>query len=159
MTGRAILLGDNISGDLIIGGGRLAGGKSEEECVPYLFETVRPDFQEVYRRGDILAAGWNFGCGSSREMIIQVMKAAGIRCVIAKSFARQFYRGGINNGIVPVEADIDVRDGDEISVDMEKNTISVNGEVRIGYKPFPEQVLGLIKEGGILPYYKAHGGL
>ena len=83
MKGKAVVLGDNVNGDQIIAGSRLAGGKNETEAVPYLFEACRSDFSSVYQPGDILVAGENFGCGSSREQIILVMKAAGVRCVIA----------------------------------------------------------------------------
>ncbi|MBQ1318426.1 MAG: 3-isopropylmalate dehydratase small subunit [Solobacterium sp.] len=156
MKGRAIVLGNNVSGDQIISGGRLAGGKSEQEGVAYLFESIRPDFASLYKKGDIIVAGDNFGCGSSREMIIQVMKAAGIECVVAKSFARQFYRAGINNGIVPVECSIDVSDGTELEIDMTNNLVILENGEKIPFQPFPEEVQDLIKEGGIINYYKNH---
>ena len=156
MTGRAVLLGDNVSGDQIISGARLAGGKSEAEAVPYLFEACRSDFAAVYRPGDILAAGENFGCGSSREQIIQVMKAAGIRCVIARSFSRHFYRSGINTGILPLICSADIRDGDMVSVDLNESQLQVNGGEPVAFVPFPSQVLGYIAEGGLLSYYQNH---
>ncbi len=159
MKGRAIVLGNNVSGDQIISGGRLAGGKSEQEGVAYLFESVRPDFASLYRKGDIVVAGENFGCGSSREMIIQVMKAAGIECVVAKSFARQFYRAGINNGIIPVECNIEVSDGTELEIDMADNLVILENGEKIPFQPFPAQVQALIKEGGIINYYKNHQSL
>lgn len=156
MTGRAVVLGDNVSGDQIIAGSRLAGGKSEAEAVPYLFESCRSDFAAVYRPGDILAAGENFGCGSSREQIIQVMKAAGIRCVIARSFSRHFYRAGINTGILPLICDAPIREGDLVTVELEQNRLRVNDGEPVAFAPFPKQVLGYIAEGGLLNYYQNH---
>lgn len=156
MKGQAVVLGNNISGDQIISGSRLAGGKSEQEGVPFLFESVRPDFNDVYQTGDIIVAGENFGCGSSREMIVQVMKAAGIQCVIAKSFARQFYRGGINNGIVPVECNVEVQDGTKLEVDLDRNVVIVDEKTEVPFTPFPKRVQELISEGGILNYYRKH---
>ncbi|MCI8491705.1 MULTISPECIES: LeuD/DmdB family oxidoreductase small subunit [Anaerotruncus] len=156
MTGKAIVLGDNVSGDQIIGGNRLAGVNSEADAVPYLFEACRSDFASVYKEGDILAAGENFGCGSSREQIILVMRAAGIRCVVARSFSRHFYRSGINMGVLPLECDAKIRDGDTVTVDLEHSRIQVNDCAPVGFTPFPKQVLGYISEGGLLNYYKKH---
>ena len=156
MTGKAIVLGDGVSGDQIIAGSRLAGGKSEAEAVPYLFESCRSDFGDLFAPGDILAAGENFGCGSSREQIILVMKAAGIRSVIAKSFSRQFYRGGINMGILPVVCQAEIHDGDRVTVDLENHCIRINDLDPVEFAPFPEQVLGYISEGGLLNYYRKH---
>ncbi len=156
MKGKAIVLGDNVSGDQIIAGGRLAGGKGEAEAVPYLFESCRSDFAAVYRPGDILVAGENFGCGSSREQIILVMKAAGIRCVIARSFSRHFYRSGINMGVLPLVCKAQIHDGDEVCVDLENSRIQVNGGQPVTFTAFPKQVLGYISAGGLIAYYKAH---
>ncbi|WP_101550591.1 3-isopropylmalate dehydratase [Anaerotruncus massiliensis (ex Togo et al. 2019)] len=156
MKGKAVVLGDNVNGDQIIAGSRLAGGKNETEGVPYLFEACRSDFSSVYQPGDILVAGENFGCGSSREQIILVMKAAGVRCVIAKSFSRHFYRGGINMGILPLICRAEIREGDLVEVDLEKSCIRVNGSDPVAFEPFPPQVVGYLTEGGLLGYYKKH---
>lgn len=159
MKGKAYLLGDNVGGDQIISGAYLASGKSPEECISHMFEDCRTDFAQVYRPGDIIAAGENFGCGSSREMVVVLMKKAGIRCVVAKSFSRNFYRSGINMGILPVICPADIRDGDEIEVDLEGGTVTVNGSESYGFAAFPEQVLAYINEGSLLAYFKKHHSL
>ena len=92
----------------------------------------------------------------SRGRVHRLMKAAGIRCVIAKSFSRQFYRGGINMGILPVVCQAEIHDGDRVTVDLENHCIRINDLDPVEFAPFPEQVLGYISEGGLLNYYRKH---
>lgn len=132
IEGRARLLGDNVSGDQIIGGQYL-GGAPPEELAGHLFESCRPDLAQSLQPEDILVAGENFGCGSSREQILLVMKAAGIRCVVARSFSRNFYRGGVNLGILPIVCAPRVEECDRLTVDVEAG-IKCGGE---GGLPFP----------------------
>ena len=82
------------------------------------------------------------------------MKAAGVRCVIAKSFSRHFYRGGINMGILPLICRAEIREGDLVEVDLEKSCIRVNGSDPVAFEPFPPQVVGYLTKGGLLGYYK-----
>lgn len=84
------------------------------------------------------------------------MKAAGIGCVIAKSFSRHFYRSGINMGILPLICEATIMDGASVEVNLEDSSIQVNDGVPIKFAPFPKQVLGYISEGGLLNYYKKH---
>ena len=95
-------LGDNIDTDVIIMT-KYVGLPHLEEMVPHLFEPLRPELAAQLRPGDTIVAGENFGCGSSREMAASVLKTAGIRCVIAKSFAKIFFRNAINNGLLLIE--------------------------------------------------------
>lgn len=156
MTGYAYLLGDNVSGDQIISGAHLSSGKTNEECIKYLFEDCRTDFAEAFKPGDIIAAGENFGCGSSREMVILLMKQAGIRCVVAKSFSRNFYRSGINMGIIPIVCRADIKNGDKIEIDLAKGIVCLNQKEAYTFTAFPDQILAYINEGSLLAYYKKH---
>ena len=158
IEGRAQLLGDNVSGDQIIGGQYLGGGAPPEELAGNLFESCRPDLAQSLQPEDILVAGENFGCGSSREQILLVMKAAGIRCVVARSFSRNFYRGGVNLDILPIVCAPRVEEYDRLTVDVEAGIISVEGRGDYPFPAFPVQLAGLVRAGGLIPYYKAHGG-
>ena len=122
-TGKVWVLGDDIDTDIIIPTEYLAL-KTIEEMKQYGFEPLRPELAAQIHDGDVIVAGKNFGCGSSREQAPEVIKALGIRCVIAKSFARIFFRNAINNGLLLIEQpDLydDVKEGDTITV--RKNSI------------------------------------
>ncbi len=101
-TGKVWLLGDDIDTDIIMPTEYLVF-KTIEEMKPYAFSPLRPELAAQIRPGDIIVAGSNFGCGSSREQAPEVVKALGLRCVIAKSFARIFFRNAINNGLLLIE--------------------------------------------------------
>lgn len=152
MRGKAVLLGDNIGGDMIISSEHLAN--QDGSVTKYLFESVRPDFSAVYRPGDLIVAGKNFGCGSSREQVFHALKDAQITCVIAKSINRQFYRNGINMGILPLVCDAEIRDGDLLDVDVEKGALVVNGTKEYALCPFPDQLREVIRDGGLLNHFR-----
>ncbi|MCC8025263.1 MAG: 3-isopropylmalate dehydratase [Clostridium sp.] len=159
LKGRARILGDNISGDYIISKEYIRAGYPLEEMVKYLFQVPRPDLGPTLRPGDIIVGGWNFGCGSSREFVMLLLKEAKIDCVIAKSFARGFFRSCINQGIMPVECDINAAEYDEITVDTEKGMIKVNGHKEYEFQKLPVLMNNIILEGGLIPYYVKHQGL
>ena len=118
-------LGDNIDTDIIIMSKYLAK-PSLREMVPHLFEPLRPELAARLRPGDAIVAGENFGCGSSREMAASVLKTAGIRCIIAKSFAKIFFRNAINNGLLLIECrDLydRCREGDTVEVEVGRQII------------------------------------
>ena len=121
-SGRVWLLGDDIDTDIIIPTEYLAL-KTVQDMAPYAFSPLRPDLASRIRPGDIIVAGKNFGCGSSREQAPEIIKALGIRCVVAKSFARIFFRNAINNGLLLIE-NAELRDavseGDTIEVEMNR---------------------------------------
>lgn len=157
LEGRARVLGDNISGDYIISKEYIRAGYPLKEMVKYLFQVPRPDLGPTLKPGDVIVGGWNFGCGSSREYVMLLLKEARISCVIAKSFARAFYRSSINQGILPVECDLDVEEGDMLAVDTEQGMILVNGTKKYSYQELPLLMNHIVREGGLIPYYLKHG--
>ncbi len=159
IVGRARLIGDNIGGEQILNNVHLARGTAIKELVPYLFETCRPDLGPSLQKGDIIVAGENFGCGSSREHASLVLKEAGIPCVIAKSFARTFYRSGINLGILPIVCDIEAKELDTLEIDPVEGIILINHNRSQSFHKFPPLILSIIQEKGLLQYYKTHGTL
>jgi len=122
ITGRAWKFSDNVDTDQIIPAEYLVTGDIKE-LARHAFEKARPEFASSAKKGDLIVAGDNFGCGSSREHAPRALIGAGISCVIAKSFARIFYRNSINIGLPLVECDIGADDGDLIEVDFEKGVV------------------------------------
>lgn len=158
-TGRVWRLGDDIDTDIIIPTEYLAL-KTIEEMKQYGFEPLRPELAAQIHDGDVIVAGKNFGCGSSREQAPEVIKALGIRCVIAKSFARIFFRNAINNGLLLIEqSDLydDVKEGDTI-------TVTVNQAVDYQEKFYPitslpENLVEIIHAGGLVKAMRRRNGL
>lgn len=154
---KAWVFGEDISTDLIIPG-RYLGEREPEKLAKHAMEGTDPDFAEQVNEGDIIVAGTNFGCGSSREHAPIALKAAGISGIIAESFARIFYRNAINQGI-PVLTLEDIREkfstGDEIKVDWEKGQIKnlTTGD-SFETDPLPPLLEKIIGKGGILNYLK-----
>jgi len=125
---------------------------SIDEMKDHTFESLDPDFPKKVKPGDYVVGGENFGCGSSREQAPSVLKALGVRAVIAKSFARIFFRNAINNGILLLECpDLpdDVNEGDTVKVELDKQQISANGKT---YKipAIPENLYHIIMDGGLV---------
>lgn len=157
LEGRARVLGDNISGDYIISKEYIRAGYPLNEMVKYLFQVPRPDLGPTLKPGDMIVGGWNFGCGSSREYVMLLLKEAQINCVIAKSFARAFYRSSINQGILPIECDLEAEEGDLLTVDTEQGIILVNETKKYSYRKLPLLMNNIVMEGGLIPYYLHHG--
>mgnify|MGYP006299331491 CR=1 FL=1 len=152
--GKAFIFGDNVDTDQIIPAEYLTTG-DPVELGGHAFEKVRPTFVEEVSEGDLIVAASNFGCGSSREHAPRALMGCGIKCVIAKSFARIFYRNSINIGLPLVEADVEADDGDVLSVDFDEGVV-VN-ETRGGeynFKPLPDFLQKLIDSGGLVEYTK-----
>ena len=129
MTGKVWVLGDDIDTDIIIPTEYLAL-KTIDDMKQYGFSPLRPELAAQIKPGDIIVAGKNFGCGSSREQAPEIIKALGIQCVIAKSFARIFFRNSINNGLLLIEQPTlydDIKEGDTVSVVMNEH-IDYNGK-------------------------------
>ena len=156
-TGRVWLLGDDIDTDIIIPTDYLAL-KTVEDMKPFAFSPLRPELAGQIKEGDIIVAGKNFGCGSSREHAPLVIKTCGTGCVIAKSFARIFYRNAINIGF-PIlecpEAAAAINSGDTVSVDYDTGVITdeTTGKTfqAVAFPPF---INNIIAHGGLLQYLK-----
>jgi len=164
IRGRAWKLGNNISTDHIISGKyKFKSISSLEGMIPYVFEEVIPGFHEKVREGDVLVAGRNFGMGSSREHAPRLLKLVGVGAVVAESFARIFFRNAINIGLPVVTATLvpaATEDGDIISVDLEEGVITNESkDVQERFKPYPREILEVIKCGGIIEYIRKYGSL
>ena len=148
-------LGDKIDTDVIIMTKYLAKA-SLGDMVPHLFEPLRPDLAAKLRPGDCIVAGENFGCGSSREMAASVLKTAGIRCIIAKSFAKIFFRNAINNGLLLIECpDLyeNCREGDTVTVEVGQ-ALHCNGKT-YPIPAYSPEVLEILRCGGLVARMKA----
>lgn len=159
MAGRTFKFGDDISTDLIAPG-RLAPLRSNlPELAKHVLEDADPSFAQRVRPGDFIVAGRNFGLGSSREHAPLIIKMAGVNAVIAKSFARIFFRNAINIGLPLLIADTDlIDDGDELEVNLKEGIIrDITKGQSITFSPIPDFMLGILNEGGLLPYIKKFG--
>ena len=152
--------GDNVDTDVIIPA-RYLNTPNAKELATHCMEDIDPDFVKNVKEGDIMVAGWNFGCGSSREHAPLAIKASGVKCVIAPSFARIFYRNAINIGF-PIlecaEAAEGIQAGDTVSVDFNTGVITdeTTGKTYQA-APLPEFVQGIVDNGGLLKSLKARG--
>lgn len=154
--GRVWKYGDSVNTDVIFPGKYTYQIMEPQEMAGHALEDLDPGFAEGVKPGDVIVAGKNFGCGSSREQAAACLKHAGVQAVVAKSFARLFFRNAINQGL-PVlqsaEAVDALQDGDEVEVDFAGGKIrTAKGE--FSFPPFPELVLGILKAGGLIPYTK-----
>ena len=152
--------GDNVDTDVIIAA-RYLNDPDERNLAAHCMEDIDPAFSSTVEAGDIIIGGANFGCGSSREHAPLAIKACGVKCVIAASFARIFYRNAINIGF-PImecpEAAAAIRPGDQVSVDFQTGKIvdETTGQV-FQAAPFPEFIDGIIENGGLMNSLKARG--
>ncbi len=148
--------GDDIDTDAIIPGKYLTINKPEE-LARHAFEGVRPEFARGIKAGDIIVAGFNFGCGSSREHAPLALKGAKVKCIIAKSFARIFFRNAINIGLPLLECpDTDkIEEEDNIEVDFESGLITNNTKNQTYQAtPLPDFVRGIVDAGGLIGFAK-----
>ena len=158
-TGTVWVLGDDIDTDIIIPTEYLAL-KTIDDMKQYVFSPLRPELAAKITPGDIIVAGKNFGCGSSREQAPEVIKALGISCIIAKSFARIFYRNALNNGLLLLEQP---RLYDEIS-EGDAVTVTVNRDVEYAGRRYPiaslpENLVEIIRAGGLVKAMRKKNGL
>jgi 3-isopropylmalate dehydratase small subunit len=161
LEGRARVFGDGVNTDYIITSARKRETIDERMLKQYLLETLDSGFAASVQPGDILVAGRNFGCGSAMEVAVTVPVAAGIRAVLAQSFARTYYRNAINNGLIPVECDTTaIREGDRLIVDLgaEPTVRDETQGLTIAARPLPAHMLRILEAGGLVPYIRAHGG-
>ncbi len=160
LRGKVFKFGDNINTDWIISGRYKFSITDMKELAHYFFEDIRPNFyNQLVPNKSIIAAGDNFGMGSSREQAPWVIKEAGVLAVVAKNFARIFYRNAFNIGLVLIEADTSsIKEADNISIELDKGIIKQNNKVIGNFNPWGTFQRELIKAGGIFNYLKKHKG-
>ena len=159
MNGKAFKFGDNISTDHIAPGRLYHLRSNLPEFANHVLEDADETFATRMTKGDFVVAGSNFGLGSSREHAPLIMKIAGVGAVLAKSFARIFYRNAINIGLLAIECDTDaIDDGDELELDIEKGVITdlTNGAM-IQIEPLPPVMIKLLNDGGLVEHIIKNG--
>ena len=160
ITGKVWNFGANIDTDVIIAA-RYLNSSDPEHLAKYVMEDADPEFPKKLQRGDVIVAGENFGCGSSREHAPIALKAAGVAAVVAPSFARIFYRNAFNMGlpIFELPESLEIKEGEEISIDLDNGKITNNTTNKtydfIAIPPFMQE---LIAAGGLINYAKAEMG-
>ncbi len=151
--------GDNVDTDVIIPA-RYLNTTSHEELAAHCMEDIDADFVKNVKKGDIIVAEKNFGCGSSREHAPIAIKASGISCVIASTFARIFYRNSINIGLPILECDEaarEIKNGDEIDIDFDTGVITdITTDKTYQAEPFPDFIQNIIKDGGLINHVTAN---
>jgi 3-isopropylmalate/(R)-2-methylmalate dehydratase small subunit len=157
LEGNVIKYGDNVDTDVIIPA-RYLNTTDHDELAKHCMEDIDATFVNRVKKGDIIVGGQNFGCGSSREHAPVAIKASGVSCVIAKTFARIFYRNAINIGLPILESPEfvdEVEEGDKLNIDLDKGEI-INYNKGKTYKiePFPEFIQNIIKSGGLISHIK-----
>ena len=158
-TGKVWVLGDDIDTDIIIPTDYLAL-PTVEDMKQYGFSPLRPELAGQIREGDIIVAGKNFGCGSSREQAPEIIKALKVKCVIAKSYARIFFRNSINNGLLLIENDQIqdmVKEGDTLTVTMGES-IDFQG-TSYPIQPLPQNLMDIINAGGLVKAMQKRNGI
>lgn len=157
--GKAFKFGDDISTDHIAPG-RLFHLRSDlPEFAKHVLEDADPDFAKNMQKGDFVVAGNNFGLGSSREHAPQIIKISGVQAVLAKSFARIFYRNAINIGLLAIECDTDLIDaGDELELDIKNGIVkNLTKSTEITFAPLPDVMIKLLADGGLVEHVKKYG--
>jgi 3-isopropylmalate/(R)-2-methylmalate dehydratase small subunit len=159
LAGKAFKFGDNISTDHICPGRYFHLRSNLPELAKHTLEDVEPGFCTMVKPGDFVVAGLNFGLGSSREHAAVVIKMAGVTAILAKSAARIFFRNAINVGLPVLICDTDkINNGDELEIDLTNSVVknlTTGTELPVG--KFPNVMLRILEEGGLIPYIKKHG--
>ncbi len=159
--GKVFKYSDNVDTDVIIPA-RYLNTPDAKELAAHCMEDIDKEFVKKVSPGDVIVAGWNFGCGSSREHAPLVIKTCGTGCVIAKSFARIFYRNAINIGLPILECEKacdEIKAGDEVKVDFDTGIITnITTGKTYEAQPFPEFIQKIIKSGGLLASLKERAG-
>jgi 3-isopropylmalate/(R)-2-methylmalate dehydratase small subunit len=157
--GKAFKFGDDISTDLIAPGRLFYLRSNLSELAKHVLEDADPEFRKKVKPGDYVVAGKNFGLGSSREHAPTIIKIAGVKAVIAKSFARIFYRNAINIGLPVIIADTDrIDDGDELEIDLERGTLKdTTKNIELNFPALPKIMMTILSDGGLVAHIKKHG--
>ena len=157
--GKAFKFGDNISTDHIAPGRLFHLRNDLVEFSKHVLEDADPNFASCVQKGDFVVAGNNFGLGSSREHAPQIIKIAGVGAVIAKSFARIFYRNAINIGLLAIECDTDKIDaGDELELDIKNGILKdLTKNIELKIMPLPDVMIKLLEDGGLVEHLNKNG--
>ena len=158
LKGKAHVYGDNIDTDAIIAG-KYTKTLELQTLADHVLEDLDPAFKTKVRKGDILVAGDNFGCGSSREQAPLALKVAGVSAVVARYFARIFFRNAVNIGLPVLEiGEFDITPGDELEIDLESGTVkNLAGNTHYRATKLPRTMIDILKEGGLVNYLKKYG--
>ena len=161
IEGRARVLGDDVNTDYIISSRRKRETIDERKLAAFRLEGVDPAFAASVRPGDIIVAGRNFGCGSAMEVAATVIRAAGIRAVVARSFARSFFRNAINNGLTVMVTDTSgIEEGDGVRIEADGDAarfeVPARGVARAA-APMPGIMRDILAAGGLVGYLRVHG--
>ena len=146
--------GDNINTDMLFPGKYTYTCSIADEIIPHLLEDLDSSFSKKVSKGDIIIAGKNFGCGSSREQPVIGLKAVGIKAIIAESFARIFYRASINQGLILIESPDSVKaykKNDKIELDLDNGIVKINNK-EFSFPKLPNEIMDIQKSGGLLEY-------
>jgi len=160
LQGKVHKFANDVNTDYIISGRHKFKTLDMKELAKYVMEDLDPDFYSKVEAGDFIVAGSNFGCGSSREQAPLAIINANISAVIAKSFARIFYRNCINTGLPLIECDTDsISEGDELQVDLGVGVLhNLSKGVDIPITPLPPVMLKILNDGGLVEHFKKYGG-
>ena len=156
IQGRAWKYGDNVNTDVIFPGKYTYTVSAREEIARHALEDLDPHFVSQVQTGDIIVAGRNWGCGSSREQAATCLVYNGVGAVIAQSFSRIFYRNALNNGLLAIvcpEAARAVNAGDLVEINLERNMIT-SGDRHFSFAPLSESIQGIVQAGGLVEYVK-----
>ena len=171
ILGRARVFGDNINTDYIISSRRKRDSLDPDVLRQFLFEDVDPRFAATLAPGDLIVGGKNFGCGSAMEIAATVLRGAGMKAVLARSFARTYFRNAVNNGLLPVTCDTrEIHEGDVIELEYPaaplaelplECVITVRNRTTgasIPAEPISKLLFSILQAGGLAPFFKHHGG-
>ena len=161
IAGRARVFGDDVNTDYIISSKRKRETIDETRLRDFLLEGIDPAFASSVQPGDIIVGGRNFGCGSAMEVAVTVIQSAGIQAVLARGFARSFYRNAMNNGLVAAECDTSsIIEGDRLQVSLGDDDIWVRVPVRgidIPAAPIPDLMRRILESGGLVAFLRSGG--
>ncbi len=156
IRGRVWRYGDNVNTDVIFPGKYTYTVTERAEMARHALEDLDPQFARSVQPGDVIVAGRNWGCGSSREQAVTCLKEAGVGAIVAESFARIFFRNALNEGLPVItcpEAVAALQAGDIVEIDLEGSVIRRGAETW-AFPPLSASAMGLIREGGLIPYLK-----
>jgi 3-isopropylmalate/(R)-2-methylmalate dehydratase small subunit len=154
--GRVWKYGDDVNTDVIFPGKYTYQPMEPEEMAEHAMEDLDPGFAKSVQPGDVIVAGKNFGCGSSREQAATCLKAAGVAAIVAPSFSRIFFRNAINSGLPVIElaeGTESIATGDEVGVDFAAGLVEHAGKT-YSFPPLPPEVLAILEDGGLIPHVK-----